>query len=70
MPAQEINIVQNDNGEITGLELLVRDDEGNERSVVFEPSDEGDIGIRGRGPNGEKGGKIDPSGNGDHPLGK
>jgi len=65
MPSQSIEIT--DGG---GIKLTVVDENGVERSVTFEPDDNGNIAIKGRGPNGEKKGLMDPSGNGSNPLGK
>ena len=53
-----------------GIRITVTDENGEERSVVLEPDDNGNIAIKGRGPNGEKKGLMDPSGNGNNQLGK
>jgi len=65
MASREINLT--DSG---GVEIVVVADDGTERSVTLEPDDNGNIQIEGRGPNGKKGGLMDPSGNGNDPLGK
>lgn len=52
-----------------GVEILIVDDNGDERAIVLESDDNGNINIEGRGPNGKKSGTMDPSGNGDNPLG-
>ncbi len=65
MVSTEFNITENG-----GIEITIIDDSGTERSVILEPNDNGDITIKGRGPNGEKQGVMDPSGNGSNPLGK
>jgi hypothetical protein len=70
MASHQISIEKDSDGNVTGIELLVRDDDGSERSVVFEPTDSGDINIKGVGPNGSKSGTMDPSGNGSKQLGK
>lgn len=70
MSGHEISLVEDTDGNVTGIELRVMDDDGTERSVTFEPDDNGEIAIEGRGPDGKKRGRMDPSGNGDHPLGK
>jgi hypothetical protein len=70
MPSQQIKIVQDDAGNVTGLELVVGDDGGNERSVVSEINGDATIDIEGRAPDGTtRSGTIDPSGNGSDSLG-
>lgn len=65
MPSRELRIT-----DAGGIELRVTDENGDTRSVILEPTDDGNIEIEGRGPNGKKRGVMDPSGNGNTPLGK
>lgn len=53
-----------------GIEFVVEDSDGNERRVKIRADDDGNLELKGRGPNGEKSGKADPTGNESNPLGK
>jgi len=42
-----------------GVRIEVTTDDGTEKTVVFEPDDDGNIIVEGIGPNGSKRGEID-----------
>lgn len=69
MSFHELSIYRDDQGNAIGIEITVVEN-GDERTVQIGADDEGNLQLRGVGPNGEKRGKADPTGNGNNALGK
>ncbi|WP_162991365.1 hypothetical protein [Halostella salina] len=68
-PSHSTSIYRDDEGNAVGVKINVTEG-GDERTVQIAADEKGNLQLGGVGPNGEKRGKADPSGNGNNPLGK